>query len=231
MDTFEIIISTRLKNSPVAQTLVELGMDVKYMALRRGDFVLADRFGVMYLTADHFVEAIKKRTIYRNILEFKRVYSDPILLIEGADPFHDGTLGLSTIQGAVIFTSVLNQLPIVTTQDDAETAQFLFMMAAQTESSLLWQKVAPRKNEKTPPPQIEIEHAPNPGDNGSGDPRVSIISRLPDVGPALAEGLLNHFGSLSRLFGADVNDLRKVDGIGPKRAKKIFAFLNGNQAA
>lgn len=236
MDRFTIIISTRLKNSPVAQTLSELGMEIKYMTLRRGEFVLADRFGVMYLTKDEFVDAIQKRTIYRDMLEFKRAYSDPVVLIEGSDPFHDKALDLPTIQGAVIFTSVLNQLPIVTTENDIETAQLLFMMAAQTESSMMWQKVAPRKESRTPPPlPIALEPEAKPGDNGgdddSGDPRVSIISRLPDVGPALAEGLLNHFGSLSRLFAAEVDDLKKVDGIGPKRAKKIFAFLNGNQAA
>lgn len=231
MDRFTIIISTRLRNSPVAQTLTELGMEIRYMALRRGEFVLADRFGVMYLTDEEFVDAIKKRTIYREVLEFKRAYSDPVILIEGNDPFHDGTLDLPTIQGAVIFSSVLNQLPIITTRNDIETAQLLFMMAAQTESSMMWQKVAPRKEPKSLPLPIEDGPVGKPGDNGSGDPRVSIISRLPDVGPALAEGLLNHFGSLSRLFAAEVDDLTKVEGIGPKRAKKIFAFLNGSQAA
>jgi ERCC4-type nuclease len=235
MDTFKIIISTRLKGSQVAEVLEELGTEVKYVTLRRGDFVLADQFGIMYIGKDEFVERIKKRTIYRDILEFKREFASPVVLIEGEDPFHDASLDLATIQGVVLFASVLNRVPILTTMNNDETAQMIFMIAAQAGSGLLWQRVMPTKegsvlNPPPIPPAVPGDND-NGNGNGHGDPRVSIIANLPDVGPSLAEGLLKHFGSLSRLFAADVKTLRKVEGIGPKRAEKIYAFLNGSEAA
>ncbi len=233
MDALKLIISTRLKGSQVAEVLEELGTEVKYVTLRRGDFVLADQFGVMYISKDDFVERIKKRTIYRDILEFKREFASPVVIIEGEDPFHDAFLDLATIQGVVLFASVLNRVPILTTVNDVETAQMIFMIAAQGGSGLMWQRVMPTKEDNVlnPPPIPPIVPGENDNGNGSGDPRVSIIANLPEVGPSLAEGLLSYFGSLSKLFAADIKTLRKVEGIGPKRAEKIFAFLNGSEAA
>lgn len=233
MDSFKIIISTRLKGSQVAEVLEELGTETNYVTLRRGDFVLADQFGVMYIKREDFIERIKKRTIYRDILEFKREYASPVVLIEGENPFHDKSLDLATIQAVVLFASVLNRVPILTTVDDVETAQMIFMIAAQAGSGLMWQRVMPTKGDNVlnPPPMPPPISDNNDNGNGSGDPRVSIIANLPDVGPSLAEGLLHYFGSLSKLFAADIKTLRKVEGIGPKRAEKIFAFLNGSEAA
>lgn len=222
MNTFQIITSIRLKDSPVARLLNELGTDVRHVTLRRGDMVLGGRFGIKYYTREEFLKAVKDRSIYREILELKREYSDPIIIVEGEDPFHEAELSLAAIQGAVLFASVPNRVPVLITRDDLETAQMIFMMAAQTSNSVDWQMAAAAAGAAPKVPS---------GDNGHGDPRLSIISRLPDVGPALAKGLLKHFGTLSRLFAAKVTDLKKVEGIGPKRAEKIFAFLNGNKAA
>ncbi len=222
MDPFRIITSTNMKDHPVARFLGELDADVRHVTLRRADFLLADRFGIRYLTADKFVEGVKNRSIYRDILEMKREYPDPVLIVQGEDPLHHPALSLTAAQGAILFISVVNRVPILVTANDAETAQMLFMMAAQTYGKTELQTGVGKKGPHT---------EPDAGSNGNGDPRVSILTLLPDVGPALAQGLLKHFGSLSRLFAAKAADLRKVEGIGPKRAEKIFAFLNKNRAA
>jgi len=220
MNAFQITIATRLKNSPVARILAELGVDVRYTTLRRGEFVVAGKYGIKYLSRDEFIKTIKDRSFYREILELKREFAEPVILVEGDDPFHDPALNLASIHGAVLYASVPNRTPIMITQNDMETAQMLFMMAAQNSNSIDWQMAA-----------VATPMSSLPGDNGHTDPRISIIASLPDVGPVLAEGLLKHFGSLSRLFAAKMTDLKRVQGIGPKKAEKIFAFLNGNKAA
>lgn len=221
MDAFQIIVSTRMKGNAVARLLTELGTPVRYITLRRGEFILADKYGVKYLSSGQFIEAIKNRSIYREILEMKREYANPIILIEGKDPFHDPALSLATVHGVLLFASLLNRVPILVTADDMETAQMIFMMAAQTGNGLEW------KNTLVSPADSETKSE----DDRHADPRVNIIARLPEIGPSLAEGLLKHFGSLSKLFAAGIGDLRKVEGIGPKRAEKIFAFLNETKAA
>lgn len=225
METFKVIVSTRFKNNPVAKMLKALDVEMRYIALRRGDLILADRFGVKYLSKADFLDLIKKRLFYKEILELKREYPNSVIIVEGDDPLHDPSLDQAAIQGAVLFASVLNGIPVLTTATEVESGQMLFMLTAQVCSNPEWQQIflaKPMDTAKAP-----VLHS----DNGNGDPRVGIIAGLPEVGPALAEGLLQHFGTLSKLFAAKVDDLKKVEGIGPKRAQKIFAFLNQNQAA
>ena len=221
MNAFQITLSSRLKDSPVAKLLGELGIDVRFNALRRGEFVLAGRFGIKYYSRDQFIKAIGSRSFYREILELKREYSDPIIIVEGVDPFHNRRVTLSMMQGAALYASVPNRVPILTTNDELETAQMIFLMAAQTGNSTDW-RMASEANATPAAVPVSID---------TGDPRLNIIAAIPDIGPSRAAGLLNHFGSLSRFFAAQIKDLKKVEGIGPKRAEKIYAFLNGQKAA
>lgn len=227
MENFSIIAATRLKNAPIVEILTEVGVDIRYVALRRGEFVLADRYGIKYYTADAFLQTIKGRTIYREVLELQREYADPVIIVEGRDPFHDDAVATAAVQGALLFMSVLNRIPVLVTRDYEETAQLIFMLAAQADMNIDWKMVAAAKASQPETPATPA----TPEINDNGDPRKTIIALLPDVGPALADHLLAHFGSLSRLFAADLAELRKVSGVGPKRAGKIHAFLNGQKAA
>jgi ERCC4-type nuclease len=48
-----------------------------------------------------------------------------------------------------------------------------------------------------------------------------MLQGLPGVGPALANRLLVHFGSVERVITADKGLLAQVHGIGPKKAQRI----------
>lgn len=48
-----------------------------------------------------------------------------------------------------------------------------------------------------------------------------MLQGLPGVGPALANRLLVHFGSVERVITADQGLLAQVHGIGPKKAQRI----------
>ena len=216
MENFNIIIAARLKDNPVTQFLDELGTTIKFIALRRGEFVLAGKIGVRYITRQSFVQGIKDRTLYREVVELKREYPEPVLVVEG-DRGLEVAQDVTTLQSAQIFISVLNRIPILTTRNEAETAQLLFMLTAQSGKST-----------------DEADAAFSTGGAGGEvsekkevavDPIHQIIQSLPGVDPALAESLLNHFGSLAKLFAAELKELKQVEGVGPKRAKRIHDFM------
>ena len=52
------------------------------------------------------------------------------------------------------------------------------------------------------------------------------MAGLPGVGPILARRLLAHLGSFAALVQADVQTLREVDGIGPRKAQTLVGLFS-----
>lgn len=55
--------------------------------------------------------------------------------------------------------------------------------------------------------------------------RESLLDDIPGLGPARRSALLDHFGSLDRIRAASATAIAEADGIGPKFAAQIHAFL------
>ncbi len=57
---------------------------------------------------------------------------------------------------------------------------------------------------------------------------VSFLDTIPDIGEKRKQALISYFGSLSRLMSASVEEIQRVEGIGPKLAQKIYYHLHGD---
>jgi excinuclease ABC subunit C len=55
---------------------------------------------------------------------------------------------------------------------------------------------------------------------------ASQLSEIPGLGPKRVQGLLKHFGSVTRLRGASVEELAAAPGLGTKLAEQILSHLN-----
>jgi len=55
--------------------------------------------------------------------------------------------------------------------------------------------------------------------------RETILDEFDGLGPVRRKALLDHFGSLDKLRQADPAQLQAVEGIGPKLAEALYAFL------
>jgi diadenylate cyclase len=53
-----------------------------------------------------------------------------------------------------------------------------------------------------------------------------LLSRIPRLGDGVIEHVVEHFGTLSRLRSASVNQLTEVDGVGDVRARAIREGLS-----
>jgi Fanconi anemia group M protein len=56
--------------------------------------------------------------------------------------------------------------------------------------------------------------------------QVYVVSSLPSVGKTIATRLLEQFGSPKNIFQASADELAKIKGLGPKRARKIRSLLD-----
>jgi excinuclease ABC subunit C len=54
----------------------------------------------------------------------------------------------------------------------------------------------------------------------------SLLDALPGIGEKRRQALLRHFGSLTRIRGASLAELRQVPGIGPALARKFYDVLH-----
>ena len=58
--------------------------------------------------------------------------------------------------------------------------------------------------------------------------RESILDDFPGLGPKRKEALMKHFGSIAKVKGASVAELREVEGIGFETAAALREFLDAN---
>lgn len=225
MEAFNIIMSTRLKNYPVARVLGELDAELHLVTLRRGEFVLNNGICIKYLAGEEFVRTVKDRSLYREIMEMKREYKEPVIIVEGTDALHNRSLPQATMFAALLFIMVQNHVPMIMTRSELESAQIIFMLAGQPGNGAAIDLASLTAPMAVTEPSIAEVTGGIDAPGGS----LPIIQLLPDVGPALAKALLDYFGTLARLFSATANELKLVAGIGPKRAERIFEFLNGEE--
>jgi len=57
---------------------------------------------------------------------------------------------------------------------------------------------------------------------------VSFLDTIPDIGEKRKNALITYFGNLSRLMAASLEEIQRVEGIGPKLARKIYTYLHGD---
>lgn len=56
--------------------------------------------------------------------------------------------------------------------------------------------------------------------------QLYLLQGLPQVGPMLANRLIEHFKSVSKIMNASIGELTEVEGIGMVSAEKIREVLN-----
>ena len=54
----------------------------------------------------------------------------------------------------------------------------------------------------------------------------SDLDKIPFIGESLKKELIRHFGGMKRIKDAEINDLKKVAGVGTKKAILIQKHLN-----
>ncbi len=226
MNEISIIASSHLQENPVPRLLGELGTTVRFITLKKGDFLLSGKYGVAYMSYDIFAESLKSRQFYRTIMEMKAEYQSPIMIVEGDVP-RSSRIDATTYQNALLFASVTNRVPLLFTANEMETTHLIFMLAGQSSHQLDPQEII--SHEKVDDASDASEaRAVSHGKKGQNRSRLEILKMVPEINNASAQALIDRFKTLSQIFASDAKNLQKVSGIGPKRALAIYQFFNRN---
>ncbi|MDI9394746.1 MAG: DEAD/DEAH box helicase [Euryarchaeota archaeon] len=210
-EALKIVIDHRETKSGVAKVLDRLGVELRFMALEIGDYVVSNRLAVERKRTDDFASSLigGKRNLFAQLSDLSRVYEKPVLIIEGEDLFTSRQIKPNAIYGSLVSIAIDFGVSILYSRDEEETASILKILA---------------KREQT-----ENKHEINPHGKKSAstlaEQQEYIVSSISSIGPKAARNLLLHFGSVEAVMQADMEELKKVKLIGPKTAARIREVL------
>jgi Fanconi anemia group M protein len=201
-----IFADYREKGTGVLKELVNTGASLKLEMLNVADYVLSARCAVEFKTVEDFAQSIVDGRLLAQLKELKQQYERPVIIVEGTqDLFAVRNIHPNAIRGMLATIAVSYGIPIIYTKDTKDTAAQLIAMARR-EQALNRDTFQPHAEKRAMSMQEQQEF---------------IVSALPNVGLNLAKELLKHFKSVKNVVNASEEELKKVDGVGDKKAKAI----------
>jgi len=202
-----IYVDTREFRSDVVKYLSE-NYSIVAKQFEVGDYIISDRIAIERKKVEDFLDSIKDGRLFSQIVEMRRNYEVPILIIEGESLFIRG-FHENSIYGALASIISDYKIPIIFTKNARETAKFI---EALMRRELGEKREVSLRKEKRPMSDEERQRY--------------IIESLPNVSAKLSQRLLEHFGSVKDVINAEVGELIQVKGIGRKTAEEIYEIVN-----
>ena len=201
-----IIADDRESSSKVVECLHNSGVSISLERLLYGDYAIGDRVLVERKTARDFVDTLVERDLIGQIKRMSDAVLKPVLIIEGDDLYSKRNISPNAIRGALCAISVGLGVSIFYTKTPEETADMLFVIANREEGREGGMK-SPHYHKSYRSKREEL---------------LYIMSSFPGTGLKNARLLLENFGTIENIIRASEDELKAVEGIGEKTAKRIF---------
>ena len=208
--TVSIIVDHRESRSPVMRFLTQKDITVEPQQLDVADYVISSRIAVERKTVDDFLNSLIEGKLFVQMKNLRSVYSRPLLLIEGEGLLTKRNISHNAIFGCFAAVMVDFGIPIITTHNSQETADFLAVMAQREQKE--GDRAVAIRGEKIGRTLSERQQF--------------IVEGLPNISAVLAQRLLQHFGSIRSLANASEEELCHIEGIGKNIAADILKILN-----
>lgn len=204
MEPIRIIVDHRERPSQTVSELGRLGAALEFKSLKVGDYVVADEVAIERKTFADFATSIFDRRLFEQARALRDAYSKPLLLLEGRGPLRRD-ISEEALRGAIISVILDLGVPLLWAEDASEAAKLLMTIARreQRDSS---RSISLKDRRRPVTPDEEKEY---------------VVASLPMVEAATAKKLLTALKSVQAVFSASEKELMEVDGIGPKKAKRI----------
>jgi DNA excision repair protein ERCC-4 len=174
-----------------------------------GDYIINEAITIERKTARDFLISIIDGRLFNQLSNLKKNCIHPLLLIEG-NPFEtDLQFDPLAIKGALVSIQAMWYIPIVSSESILDTKNIFLRMGRQVESC----SDVVRLRGGYRPKRLKSR-------------QLYILQGLPQVGPTVAKRLLSHFGSVSKMMQASIEELMRVEGVGKDSARKIRGVLD-----
>lgn len=214
LPTDQVLVYADCREAPsqINSYIEDLGALVACKQLKVADYIASDRVGIERKTVPDFLGSIMNQRLFRQLEELSASFENPVLIIEGNPEllWHESSMHPNAIRGALASITVDYRVPIIWTRNSRETAAQIHWIAHREQ----------KKNRNG----VSIRGEKKPMDTSRQ--QEFVVAGLPFVNSTLSRRLLEHFGSVKRIFNAKPDKLMRIDKIGEKKAKQIFELLN-----
>ena len=184
--------------------LKKRGCRVDVQTLIVGDFIASKDVIIERKTGEDFVKSVIDGRLFKQLAAMCKTYSRPVLVVEGERKRATG-IGTASFFGALASVVSDFQVSIFMSSGVEETSQIIFHIARR-------EQIEKKK-------EIRIRSGKSPG--SMADTQKYVVSGLPGVNTVLAERFLNNLKTISNIFSANDVELKQVEGVGEKLAKRI----------
>jgi DNA excision repair protein ERCC-4 len=211
-ENIQIAVDDRERPSGVLAELEKSGgVVVKIEHLALGDYCIDGAVLIERKTAADFAQSLIDGRLFGQAARMTASSLRPAYILEGSSAEWFG-LGVSreALQGALVTLMLIFDVPVFRSSDPAESARLMLYIGSQLvrlrDPGYVPYRQAKAKRKKTA--------------------QIRILQSLPGVGLDRAKRLLERFGTVRACFGASIEELMGVEGIGSKTAASIERVIN-----
>jgi ERCC4-type nuclease len=204
----KVVIFADYREREVIDHLKKLDVIVNDTNLEVGDFILSDsRVVIERKTHSDFISSIIDGRVFEQAKLMRDNFSNPVIIIEGSSNRY---INENALRAATASLIVNFNISLLNTKNSLDTAKTIYWIA--------------KKEQEEDKHSVSIKVGKKPKEINKFQER--IVSSLPNINSVISKRLLEHFGTVERVFSADEKELRKVKGIGKKLASKIRKILS-----
>lgn len=204
----KVLVDYREKNSFVPSELIKLNLDIEFLPLKVGDYIIGQTT-IERKTFQDFISSMINKRIFKQLEEIKQS-PQSLLIIEGYDLrlLEDSSLSANALRGLILSINLKYQIPIIFTRNEEETANYIKLIANKKEKEISLKFTKRNLSKKE---QLQY-----------------IIEAFPNVGPVKAKKLLEKFQTLQNIFNSPEEELEEILG---KKAKEFKEIIKRNYSS
>ena len=190
----KILVDVHEKNSLVPAILSKLNMNYEFTDLKVADYII-NNIAIERKTIPDLKSSIISKRILFQLKEMKQ-YPKSLLIVEGILNFalYEGIIHENALRGFLLSTAIDNQIPIIFTENEEDTAKYL--------------SVLEMRESKPKTPQSLRQKLPL----SKEEQKEFILEGFPGIGPTTANKLIQKFKSIKNIINASKEELEEILG-------------------